>query len=45
MLIPLLKIFPDLFRFLFLSFFLFIFFASRPPVGGIDDGAGGFVQD
>jgi hypothetical protein len=26
------------------SFFLFIFFASRPPLGGIDDGAGGFAQ-
>lgn len=27
------------------SLYLFIFFASRPPLGGIDDGAGGFAQD
>jgi len=26
------------------SFFSFIFFASRPPVGGIDDGAGGLAH-
>jgi len=26
------------------QFFLFIFFSSRPPLGGIDDGAGGFAQ-
>jgi hypothetical protein len=27
------------------SFSLFIFFALRPPLGGIDDGTGGFAQD
>jgi hypothetical protein len=32
------------FLFFSLSFYLFIFFASRPPFGGIDDGAGGFAQ-
>jgi len=30
--------------FFFFSLSLFIFFASRPPLGGIDDGAGGFAQ-
>jgi len=29
----------------YFSFYLFIFFASRPPLGGIDDGAGSFAQD
>jgi hypothetical protein len=26
------------------SFFLFIFFGLRPPLGGIDNGVGGFAQ-
>jgi hypothetical protein len=35
---------PSTMPLFYFSFYLFFFFASRPPLGGIDDGAGGFAQ-
>jgi hypothetical protein len=41
------KPFPPFYHAFFSVFLfsLFVFFASRPPLGGIDDGVGGFAQD
>jgi hypothetical protein len=35
---------PSTMPLFYFSFYLFFFFASRPPLGGIDDDAGGFTQ-